>query len=159
MKRNLTKTVLLTGLFVGTTDILYAFIGSYVSQGKFSDKMFQYISAGLLGFTKAMAWGTPAAFIGLFIHYFIAMAFTVFFFVVFPKIKILSYNKFLVGMLYGIFVNLVMNFLVLPLTPFPSSQFNLSRTFIDWVIFGCIFGIPIAWNAYALYGIQDRGVK
>jgi hypothetical protein len=159
MKKNLTKTILLTGLFVGTTDILYAFIASYISSGKFSEKMFQYIAAGLIGIKHAMAWGTWAAFIGLFIHYFIAMAFTVFFFLLFPRIKILSYNKFLVGMLYAIFVNLIMNFLVLPLTTFPAQQFNLSRTFIDWIIFGCVFGIPIAWNAYGFYTGPHREQK
>ena len=151
MKKNLFKTILLTGLFVGTTDILYAFINIYVSSGKFSTKMFQYIAAGLVGFEKAMAWGTAAAFIGLFIHYFIAMAFTVFFFLVFPKIKMLSYNKFLIGILYGVFVNLVMTFLILPLTPISFGEFNLSRVYIDWIIFGCVFGIPITWNSYRFY--------
>src|SRR5215469_11180910 len=111
MNKKLFKTILLTGLFVGTTDILYAFTTIYISSGKFSEKMFQYIAAGLIGIKPAMAWGAGAAFLGLGIHYFIAMTFTVIFFLVFPKIKFLAYNKFLIGMLYAIFVNLVMTFL------------------------------------------------
>lgn len=151
MNNKLIKTILLTGLFVGTTDILYAFISIYVSSGHFSTKMFQYIAAGLLGLDRAMAWGTFAAFIGLFIHYLIAMTFTFLFFIVFPKMKILAYNKFLVGIFFGIFVNLVMSFLILPLTPLPSEPFNLSKEFINWIIFGCVFGIPVVWSAYNFY--------
>jgi hypothetical protein len=50
-----------------------------------------------------------------------------------------------------------MNFLVLPLTIIPSGKFNFSRTFIDWIIFGCIFGIPLAWNTYRFYGRTGTG--
>jgi hypothetical protein len=157
MNKKLFKTILLTGLFVGTTDALYALTSIYISSGKFSEKMFQFIAAGLIGLKPAQSWGAGAAFIGLFLHYFIAMSFTVLFFLVFPKIKFLSYDKFLVGVLYAIFVNLVMTFLVLPLTIIPAGKFNLSRTFIDWIIFGCVFGIPIAWNAYRCYGQRDTG--
>ncbi len=156
MKKNLFKTILLTGLFVGTTDILSSFLVLYIITGKFAAQMFQYIAAGLIGIPNGMAWGTGAALIGLFIHYFIAMAFTVLFFLAFPKIKMLSYNKYLVGMLYAFFVNLVMTYLVLPLTTLPPDKFNLSKVFINWIIFGCVFGIPIAWNAYKFYLGDER---
>ena len=43
------KTVLLTGLFVGTTDILSAFITIYITSGKFPGKMFNYIAGAALG--------------------------------------------------------------------------------------------------------------
>jgi hypothetical protein len=148
------KTVLLTGLFVGTTDILSAFVTLFIQSGKFPSLMFNYIAGGALGIKTAIKGGTPAAFLGLFFHYFIAYAFTLFFFWIFPKLKFLSFNKYLVGMLYAVFVNQVMEQLILRLTPFPASAFSLSNEYIGWIVFGVLFGIPIAWNAYKYYGVE-----
>jgi hypothetical protein len=92
--------------------------------------------------------------LGLFFHYFIAFAFTLFFFWVFPRLKFLSFNKYLIGMLYAVFVNVFMDQLVLRLTPLPPNTFSLSHEYIGWVIFGIVFGIPIAWNAYKYYGVE-----
>ena len=97
------------------------------------------------------------ALLGLFFHYFIAFSFTLLFFLVFPRIKFLRYDKYLAGMLYGVFVNLFFNQVVLPLFPPPRWQFSVARSFIDWVIFGVIFGIPIAYNAYRYYLTPPSG--
>lgn len=151
------KTVLLTGLFVGTTDILYAFIAGYIRSGKFSEKMFTYIAAGALGIKTAMAGGVWAAFLGMFFHYFICFAYTLFFFLMFPKVKFLSFNKYLIAMLYAVFVNLTMNQVIMRFTTFPPpGPFNVSETFIDWIIFGIVFCIPVTWNAYKYYGVKEE---
>jgi hypothetical protein len=148
------KTVLLTGLFVGTTDILSAFVTVYIGSGKFPKMMFNYIAGGALGLPAALQGGTPAAFLGLFFHYFIAFAFTLLFFLLFPKLRFLSFNKYLVGMLYAVFVNQFMEQVILRLTPLPSGKFSLADTFIGWVVFGVLFGIPIAYNSYKYYGVE-----
>lgn len=151
------KTVLLTGLFVGTNDILYAFISIYIRSGKFSEKMFTYIAAGALGIKTAMAGGVPAALLGMFFHYFISFAYTLFFFCIFPKVKFLSFNKYLIAMLYAVFVNLTMNQLIMRLTTFPPpGPFNVSETFIDCIIFGIVFCIPVTWNTYKYYGVKEE---
>lgn len=147
------KTVLLTGLFVGTTDILSAFISIYIKSGKFPEKMFNYIAGGALGFPAALNGGAPVAFLGLFFHYFIAFSFTLFFFLVFPRLKFLAFNKYLIGMLYAVFVSQVMA-LILKLTPFPSGAFNLAGVFIGWITLGVVFGIPIAYNTYKYYAVE-----
>ncbi|HUB59850.1 MAG TPA: hypothetical protein VL978_04055 [Puia sp.] len=154
-QKNLFKTILLTGLLVGTLDISYAYINVTVSSGKFPAAMFNYISGGALGLQSGLHGGTPAAFLGLFFHYFIAMAYTVLFFLLFPRLKFLWYDKFLVGMLYAVFVNVTVNQLIIPLTRVPSfGPFNLNRAFPDWLIFGVIFGVPIAVSAYRYYGVD-----
>jgi hypothetical protein len=150
------KTVLLTGLFVGTTDIIYAFATVYVKSGKFAGKMFEYIAGGALGLETSLKGGTGVAFLGLFFHYFIAFAYTLFFFLIFPKVRFLSFNKYLVGILYAVFVNLTMEQLILRLTPIPARPFDLEVSYINWVIFGIVFGIPIAWNAYKYYGVETK---
>ena len=59
-------------------------------------------------------------------------------------------------MLYGVFVSLVMRLIIYFFTPLPApAKFLLERQFIDWIIFGIVFGIPIAYNTYKFYGIKN----
>jgi hypothetical protein len=148
------KTVLLTGLFVGTTDLVSAYLTQFIKTGHFPDKMLNYMAGAGIGLESSMQGGNAAAFLGLFFHYFIAFAYTLFFFWIFPKIKFLSFNKYLVGMLYAVFVYLTMNQGILRLTRLQAWDFSLPIAYIDWVILGVIFGIPIAYNAYKYYGLD-----
>ena len=157
-RNGLFKTVLLTGLLVGTLDLANAYIAVGASSGKFPGTMLNYIAGGALGRDEGLAGGTPAAFLGLFFHYFIAMAYTVFFFLVFPYWRFLSYNKYLVGMLYAVFVNVTMGQVVLRLSRLPVGPFNLGRAVPDWMILGLVFGIPTAFSAYRYYGVGATAV-
>ena len=148
------KTALLTGLFVAATDIMYAYIAAIIKSGHFPDKMFLYIAGGGLGLEKSMQGGVGVELLGLFFHLFISLSFTFFFFLIFPKLKFLSFNKWLVGMLYGIFVNLAVRFIIHTVTPLPQQPFNLSKAVFDWLLFGTVFGIPIAYNAYKYYEVE-----
>jgi hypothetical protein len=148
------KTVLLTGLFAGTTDLVSAFVTVWVKTGKFASNLLNYIAGGALGLKTAMEGGTPIAFLGLFFHYFISFSFTLFFFLIFKRVKFLSFNKYLVGMLYAVFVNLMMEQVIFRLTPLPARTFNLGYAYISWVILGVLFGIPIVYNAYKYYGVE-----
>ena len=150
------KAVFLTGMFVGTTDLISAYVSQLIKTGKFADRMLQYIAGGLLGFPGSMQGGNWVALVGLLTHYFIAFAFTLLFFWIFPKLKFLSFNKYFVGMLYAVFVNLVMSQLVLPLTPLPTAAFNLGGALVGWYTLGVVLGIPIAYNAYKFYGVERK---
>jgi hypothetical protein len=152
MKSNsLLKTVVLTWLFVGTTDLASAYLTVWIRSGKFADNMLNYIAGGAMGIQPAMAGGNWAALLGLCFHYFIALSFTVLFFWLFPRLKFLGYNKYLVGMLYAVFVNLVMGQVILRLSRLPVGPFNLARAVVDWMSFGIVFGIPLVYNVYAYY--------
>lgn len=159
MNKSFAKTLVLTGLFVGTTDIVYAFVSGYLRTGAFSEKLFHYIAGGALGLDAAMQGGNGVALLGMVFHYFIALSFTFFFFVIFPRLKFLAYNRYLVGMLYGIFVNLTMKLIVLPLSALPAQEFVFSRVFVDWVCFGIVFGIPVVFSAYLFYGSDEASLK
>ena len=150
------KTVLLTGVFVGTTDLVAAYVTQWIKTGKFADRMLHYIAGGALGLETSMKGGNAVAFLGLFFHYFIAFAFTLFFFLVFPRLKFLWFNKYLVGMLYGVFVAVMMSQVILPITPLPTGPFDLSNSIIGWITLGVVLGIPIAYNAYKYYGVDSR---
>jgi hypothetical protein len=141
---------------VGTTDLISAYVSGTIKSGHFPQKMLFYIAGGALGLKSSLQGGNWIAFLGLFFHYFIAMAFTVFFFWIFPKIKVLAFNKYLVGMLYAVFVNLVMGQVILPLSRLPTDPFSLSDSIPDWIVLGVLFGVPIAYNAYAYYGVDTK---
>jgi hypothetical protein len=74
------KAVLLTGLFVGTTDLVSAYITQWIKTGKFAEKMLNYIAGGALGLENSIPGGNGVALLGLFFHYFIAFSFTLLFF-------------------------------------------------------------------------------
>lgn len=57
-------------------------------------------------------------------------------------------------MLYAVLVNVVMEQVILRFTPLGAMPFNLANAYINWVIFGILFGTPIAYNAYSYYGIN-----
>lgn len=150
------KTILLTGLFVGTTDLISAYVTQYIKTGQFAGKMLHFIAGGALGLESSMKGGNAVAFLGLFFHYFIAFAFTLFFFWIFPKFKLLWFNKFLIGMLYAIFVALTMDFIIRLFTSLPWGEFNLSNSLIGWYTLGVILGIPISYSAYQYYGVDSE---
>lgn len=158
-KKGFFKTVLLTGLFVGTTDLVYAYISQWIQNGQFAGKMLNYIAAAAIGVEHAFPGNggdNAVALLGLFFHYFIAFSFTLFFFWIFPRVRFLRYNKYLIGILYAVFVNLVFEQVILPFFRLPRFSFNVPRAYINWVIFGIIFGIPIAYNAYRYYQVNEH---
>jgi hypothetical protein len=150
------KTVLLTGLFVGATDLVAAYISQLIKTGKYADKMLHYIAGGALGLETSMQGGNWVALLGLFFHFFIAFAYTLFFFWIFPRVKFLAFNKYLIGMLYAVFVGLTMNQLVLRLTPLPVGSLNLEYAVTGWMTLGVVLGIPIVYNAYKYYGVGGK---
>jgi hypothetical protein len=98
-----------------------------------------------------MQGGFMIGALGLAIHYFLAFSYTLFFFLIFPKIKFLSYNKFVIGFLYGVLVGAFMTFVVLPLTRLPSSPFVIQKAIEAWAILGIALGIPIAISTCDFY--------
>jgi len=153
------KTVLLTGLLVGTTDIIAAYISTWIRLASFPFKLLHYIAGGLLGLDTSMGGGWTVALLGLGIHYFIAMAWTVFYFVAAPRIRLTSFNPYIVGFFYAVFVGSMMNYVVLPLTALPKSppSFQLVPSLIGWTTLSVVLGMPIAVSAYRLYrrGVVD----
>ncbi len=89
MKKNYILLIIKASLVTGSLDILFAFANAWWSAGISPERVLQFIASGLFG--KSAFQGLPAiAFLGLAIHYFIAFCWTVLFFFVYSKFKILS---------------------------------------------------------------------
>ncbi len=130
-------------LLVGTLDILAAFIMVVVKTGKNPLIVLTFIASALFG-QEAYSGGTVMQVIGLVCHYFIALSFTVFFFLIYPKVKALQYNVIITGIAYGLFVWCVMNLIVVPSTQIPNRPFDLAGAMINMAILIVCIGLPLA---------------
>lgn len=139
-------TLFLSGLIAGTLDILAAILlYSYILHKTTAIKILQSIASGI--FKKdAYTGGSQMALYGLLLHYFIALIFAWFYFTIYPYFSFIKKNTLFSGILYGIFVWIVMNLVVLP-TVFPV----LPEKHLDFplllsiLILICCIGIPIAF--------------
>ena len=147
---SLTRTIFITALIAGTLDIAAAIIQYLIIVRKNPVRIFYFIASGIFGGgayngnSLMIAWG-------ILFHYTIAFIFTAFFFLIYPKIKILSRNIVLTGFAYGIFIWLIMNLVVLPLSHTPSLPFSLLQTISGILILMFAIGLPVAILTYRYY--------
>ena len=141
--KSLFKAIFLTGLLAGTLDAIAASLNFWIKTGKSPIPVWQYVASGVFGKNPEPGGYTRAAW-GLFFHFCIAFLFTIFFFWIYPKIKFLSKNAILTGLLYGSFVWLIMNLVVVPLSNTPKLPFNLSSTILGIAFMLFCIGLPIS---------------
>jgi hypothetical protein len=149
--KNLFYTIVKAGIAVGTLDILSAFIQYFITTG---DKnvfiVLKYIASAIFG-KEAYSGGVMMILAGLFFHYIIAFLFTLFFFWLFPQIYLFSKNKILTGIVYGIFIWIVMNLVVVPLSHIPNRPITIVNALISASILIFCIGIPLSFIANAFY--------
>jgi hypothetical protein len=138
-------------LLAGTLDILAAFVFVFIKTGKpHIFDILKFIASGVFG--KAASTGGVAVILaGLLFHFFIATLFTVFFFWIFPKIKISSKNRLVTGIIYGVFVWSIMNLIVVPLSNVAPRPFSLTNALINIGILMICIGIPLSFLAGSYY--------
>src|SRR6218665_1022565 len=127
------KVVLLTGFIAGSLDLTGAIISSTIMSGKFPSKIFHYIASGVFG-KEAFTGGNVMILWGVLFHYFIAYAFTFFYFWIYPKVGFLHINRVTSGILYGAFVWVITNKIVLPLSNVAPAPFNITRAIVGMVV-------------------------
>jgi len=110
--------ILRIGLIAGTLDITDALVFSAL-HGVAPAKVFRFIASGLLGET-ALQGGLGTAVLGLLLHYDIALSWTAIFYVTSLRWKVLTRRPVVSGLIYGAFVYVLMNFVVLPLSRIPA---------------------------------------
>jgi hypothetical protein len=147
---SLLKIICLTGLLAGTLDILAACTDYYIATEKNPVAVLRFIASGVLG-KDAFTGGTGAAVFGLALHYLIAFIFTIFFFLVYPKIKLLSKNRIITAIVYGIFIWAIMSRIVLPLSNTPALTFHIGKAIKAALILTVMIGLPLSFIAYNFY--------
>jgi len=143
--RSKTFAILLAGLTAGTLDIIAAI---FLLAGGNAAGVFRFIAKGALG-DAALTGGGEMIALGALFHYIIAFSFTIGYFLVFPHVSFLRKYRVLSGLLYGIFVWLFMQYLVLPLTHNPPGPFSLEDNWKNIVILMFAVGLPVSLFAHA----------
>lgn len=114
------SVVLIVGLIAGTLDIADALIFSAL-RGTMPKTVFQYIASGLIGPASFRA-GSASIVLGLVLHFVIALIWTAIFYAASRKLSILYRRPVISGLLYGVIVYLIMNWVVLPLSRIPHPR-------------------------------------
>ena len=148
--KSLFISILVTGLLVGTLDAAAAVIQFIIPTVRNPVRIFEYIASGVFGM-DAFSGGATMAVAGLFFHYFIATAWTSVFFTVYPRIPWLAKNKVAGGLLYGVFIWLLMNLVILPLSNVPHIPIHITGAAIGMLILMLVVGLPISLRANKYY--------
>ena len=146
------KTILITGLIAGTLDALGAIIIYQAEPGA----MFKHIASGAFGAGKAFSGGSVMVMWGVIFHYFIAYSWTILFFFLYPTSALLRRNKYVTGLLYGVFVWIMMNRVILPLSEIPQQPFSLKGALIGASILMVAIGLPIAIMTHRYYSRRNH---
>lgn len=154
----LVKAVLLVTAIAGTLDIIAAHLHIWSATGRYPATLFKGIAGGAFGRERAMQGGAEMVAAGVFFHFFISFAFTVLFFLLYPRVALLRRNVYAVGAVYGLFVWTVMNYIVLPLSALPSRPPNFTNmhTYIGLAVITSVFGLPLALGAARFFKQQQQ---
>jgi hypothetical protein len=118
-----TFTILLAGVTAGILDAMAAMISYMIKiPGVNPAKVWRFVASGALGQDALSQDLLPMAMIGLLFHFVIAFLFAVFFFFIYPRIKWIWRNLVVTGLIYGVFVWIVMNLIVVPLSRVPAKS-------------------------------------
>jgi len=144
------KVILWTGLLAGTLDGLAAALLYFIRTGKNPMVVYRFIASGVFG-SEALSGGLSMGLIGIFFHYTIAMGWTIVFFTACTRLPVLLKNRIAVGITYGIFVWLMMNLVVIPLSRVPPSPVTLSGVVTGAFVLIICIGLPISFMANKYY--------
>jgi hypothetical protein len=104
----------------------------------------QSVASGLLG-AAAYTSGAKSGVLGVALHFFIATSWTALFYYASRTLRLLTEHTVVSGLLYGVAVYLVMNFVVIPLSVVPRRAAPpLSGRIIGLLLIMFCIGLPIA---------------
>ena len=146
-------TITKAGLLAGTLDILCALVQFYIRAGKNPAAVLKFIASGVFG-KAALAGGSEMALLGLLFHFIIAFTWTIIFFYFYPQISRVAKNKIIAGLLYGLFIYIIMTRVVLPLSNTPKIPFNAGQAVIGIVILMFAVGLPISFQISKHYSTK-----
>src|SRR5215831_1937672 len=141
--RRTALVVMIAWVLAGTLDIATAVFYYVGPSSARAARLLQGIASGVLG-RSAFDGGGATALLGLALHYLIALIWTLVFVVAFRTIGGLRRHLVLTGIVYGIIVWFVMNFVVLPLSNVSRAPFHPRAAVIAAIILILCIGLPIS---------------
>jgi len=154
--KNVLLTILWVGFLVGLLDLTSAFIQTKImfpARSPFG--VLRYIASAVFGKERANS-DDSMYFFGALFHFIIAYSFTTVFFLVYPHTRLLSKNRLLTGLFYGLIIWAIMNLIIVPQTKIGSRPFVLKNASIAAGILIIAIGIPLSYFAYNFYYGRKR---
>jgi uncharacterized membrane protein YagU involved in acid resistance len=112
-------------------------------------------TAGLLG-RSAFQGGMATATLGMALHYFIALAIVVVYWLISGRFDVVVRRYILCGAVYGLGVYAFMSYVVIPLSASTRSRFNLTWVVCSVIVHALLIGIPAAAFARLARGIEQE---
>lgn len=131
--------ILVGGLIAGTLDLTQAcfLFGGHVPL---------VIAAGLLG-SGALHGGAGTYALGILLHYFIAFSWTAIYYAASRRLRFLLEYPLVCGLFYGMAVELVMSYIVLPLSGLHArGPYELHDVLLGLGVHMVVIGLPIAYS-------------
>jgi len=149
-KRLSTSAALIGGTLVaGSCDITFAILFWWFRAGVGPTRILQSVASGLIGRQAAISGGMKTALLGLFLHYFIAFCFVLFYFLVAKALPVLRRHAVILGSIYGLGIYFVMNYVVIPLSATKRGPFNMLSFVLSLIVHAFLIGLPAALFAKA----------
>ena len=138
-KRNALLAIAVGGGIAGVLDLLQACL-------LFGWRIPLAIAAGLLG-RQAFHGGVGTYILGVCLHFFIACSATAIYYAASRKLRFLSEHPLVCGLFYGIAVELVMSYIVLPLSALHArGPYKLHDVLLGLAAHMVVVGLPIAFS-------------
>jgi hypothetical protein len=136
------------GIVVGSLDITYATLFWWF-RGVAPTRVFQSVAAGILG-KESFNGGMKSALLGAAGHYFIAFSIVIVYWLAAKWLPVLTRHAVACGIVYGILVYIVMNYVVIPLSNAARPKsFNPLWVSLSVIVHMFLIGLPAALFATA----------
>jgi hypothetical protein len=138
-KTNTLLAIAVGGLVAGTLDLAQARI-------LFGAKIPLVIAAGLLG-RHALQGGIATYFLGILLHFFIAFSATATYYAASLRLIFLKEHPLVCGLFYGAAVEVVMGYIVLPLSALHDrGPYELRDVLQGLLVHMVVVGLPISFS-------------
>ncbi|MEO6051288.1 MAG: hypothetical protein ABIP78_08155 [Pyrinomonadaceae bacterium] len=147
------QTIIFGGLAIGILDFLDASIFFPSYYGISFARVWQGVSAGLLGREAAVAGGWNTALLGILLHFVVAFGIAIVYFLLSRNIRFLINHPVICGLLFGVMANFVMQYVVIPLSAIGirSASEPLGSLMNSVIGHAVLVGVPVAliasWSA------------
>ena len=138
-KRNALLAIAVGGGIAGALDLLQACL-------LFGWRIPLVIAAGLLG-RQAFHGGVGTYILGVCLHFFIACSATAIYYAASRKLRFLLEHPLVCGLFYGMAVELVMSYIVLPCSALHArGPYKLHDVLVGLAVHMVVVGLPIAFS-------------
>jgi hypothetical protein len=138
-KRSALLAIAVGGLVAGTLDLTQACI-------LFGVRIPLAIAAGLLG-PNALHGGIGTYVLGVLLHFFIAFSATAIYYAASRRLVFLKENPLVCGLFYGAAVEVVMGYIVLPLSALHArGPYELQDVLQGLLVHMVVVGLPISFS-------------